>query len=70
MKLVVRKEDLKSVVGISPATARRLELRGDFPRRRQLTPDLVGWNAEELKQWVESRPCADNPAMRGEKGAA
>ncbi|HSD42366.1 MAG TPA: AlpA family phage regulatory protein [Burkholderiales bacterium] len=65
MKIVVRKTELESVIGFGEGTARRLERKGLFPRRRQLTNGSVGWLASELEEWAKSRPIAEG-GMRGE----
>lgn len=43
-------------LGIHRATIRRMETRGDFPARRQLSPGRVGWPASEIARWLASRP--------------
>lgn len=45
-------------VGLSRTSIWRLEVRGDFPRRRQLSPQRVGWLRSEVEEWVNSRPLA------------
>ena len=65
-KLIVRKEDLREVVGIGPGAAARLERQGLFPRRRQVGVDGVGWVFEELQAWVRNLPPASG-RLRGEK---
>lgn len=43
-------------LGIHRATIRRMETRGEFPARRQLSPGRVGWPASEIIRWLASRP--------------
>lgn len=56
------------VSGLSRTTAWRLEKDGLFPRRRQLSPNAVGWLQTEVEAWVNSRcraqsaPYASNQA--------
>ncbi len=69
MKLIARKHELEATVGIGPGTAGRLERKGLFPKRRQLTDGSVGWLMTDLVAWAESRPVADGK-MRGEKPKA
>lgn len=53
---VIRPRDIQQEAGISNVTAWRLEKKGFFPRRRQLTPGgSVGWLAEEIEEWRKSR---------------
>ena len=44
------------VVAMSTATIERLEREGQFPKRRQLSGQRVGWLMPEVQQWAESRP--------------
>ena len=58
LPLIVRRPQLKQLVGISPATAHRLENDpcSGFPRRRQWGAGrIVGWAGAELEVWVEQR---------------
>ena len=51
-------------VGLSRTSIWRLESRGEFPRRRQISPQRVGWIKSEVVDWTESRPVAEScPAM-------
>ena len=40
------------VVALSAATIERLEREGQFPKRRQLSGQRVGWLVREVQQWV------------------
>ena len=42
--------------GLSRTTIWRLEQRGEFPARRQITPQRVAWVADEVREWVRTRP--------------
>jgi prophage regulatory protein len=44
--------------GLSRATIWRREKSGDFPRRRLLGANRVGWLESEIAQWQASRPIA------------
>lgn len=46
-------------VGLSPTSIWRLEKRGQFPKRRQLSPGCVGWLESEINAWLESRSCVE-----------
>lgn len=41
--------------GLSESTIRRLEKRGDFPRRCNLSGRAVGWSEEEVEEWIQER---------------
>jgi predicted DNA-binding transcriptional regulator AlpA len=64
--LVVLRRDLKRIVGLSSSTVRRLESRGEFPRRRVISAGLIGWALHDIEQWLATRPQVNGP--RGLKG--
>jgi predicted DNA-binding transcriptional regulator AlpA len=44
-----------------------LQKRGDFPRALQLSPNRIAWDADQIQEWVSSRPVAlavREPAQR------
>jgi prophage regulatory protein len=54
-KIIVRRSQLKSVVGLSPSSVERLEKAGDFPRRRKFGPGTIGWLYEEIVEWAREK---------------
>lgn len=44
---------LKTLVPYSRQHIKRLEKDGKFPERVQLSPNRVGWIAEEIEEWIE-----------------
>jgi predicted DNA-binding transcriptional regulator AlpA len=42
-------------------TIYRLEARGEFPRRRQLAGNAIGWLESEVDAWIRSRPVVVAP---------
>lgn len=64
-KMYSRKEALRNV-SLSATTVWRLEKKLAFPARRQLSPGKVGYVAEEIDKWIESRQLVTNSGMRGE----
>jgi prophage regulatory protein len=57
--------------GLSRMTIYRLENRGEFPKRKQLSPNSVGWLESEVDEWIATRrspqshpgtPAVDSPA--------
>ena len=48
-------------VALSTATIERLEREGQFPKRRQLSGQRVGWLVREVQEWAESRPVSNLP---------
>jgi prophage regulatory protein len=54
------------LTGLSRMTIYRLELAGEFPKRRQLSKNSVAWLDTDIAQWAESRPVS---RLRGAAGA-
>jgi prophage regulatory protein len=44
------------LIGLSRMTIYRLELAGEFPKRRRLSKNSVAWLDTDIAQWAESRP--------------
>lgn len=40
--------------GLSKATIRRKELRGEFPRRHKISANVVAWYESDLQRWLRS----------------
>lgn len=59
---VLRQRHLKSVTGLSPTTIWRLERRGEFPARAQLSPGAVGWFRDEVLARLAARRRGRRPA--------
>ena len=55
------------LTGLSRMTIYRLELAGEFPKRRQLSKNSVAWLDTDITQWAESRPVS---RLRGTEGAS
>lgn len=53
--LIVRRSQLKAVVGIAPSTVDRLEAAGEFPKRRRWNQGVVGWYGPEVEAWAADR---------------
>ena len=53
------------LTGLSRMTIYRLELAGEFPKRRRLSRNSVAWLDTDLAQWAESRPVS---RLRGTLG--
>lgn len=51
--------EVQELTGLGRTTIWRLERDGDFPRRRQITPNRVGWLASEVDDWLQTRPVAN-----------
>ena len=46
--------EVKSRTGLSRTTLWRLERANEFPARRQISPNRVGWFEHEVDAWVAS----------------
>jgi prophage regulatory protein len=61
----LRIRQVMQLTGLSRMTIYRLELAGEFPKRRQLSKNSVAWLDTDITQWVESRPVS---RLRGTAG--
>lgn len=50
---IIRRNQLKEVVGISPSSVDRLILAGSFPKKRRWSQGITGWLSTEVEKWVE-----------------
>lgn len=53
---LVFEPERKLLTGISRVTARQMEKRGEFPRRRRVGAQKVAWLFSEIQQWIAERP--------------
>jgi predicted DNA-binding transcriptional regulator AlpA len=51
----IRAAELVRKAGLSLSTIWRLEQTGEFPLRRALGPNSVGWLESEVGHWVQTR---------------
>ena len=47
--------DLLQITGLSKSTIDRLERRGEFPQRVELSKQRIGWVVEEVEAWRRER---------------
>lgn len=59
---VLRLPEVEERVGLHRTTIWRHERAGNFPARRQLGTNSVGWLESEVDEWIRSRPIADQGA--------
>lgn len=52
---------VQALAGISRATAWRLQKAGEFPAPIKLSPNRVGWCAQELAAWFAYRRALSRP---------
>jgi prophage regulatory protein len=53
---ILRTRQVTRLTGLSRVTIWRLERLGEFPRRRQLGRNSVGWLSAEVDDWIATRP--------------
>ena len=49
---------VRQLTGLSRSTVWRLEKSGQFPARRKLSANSVGWSLIDLQDWMQSRNAA------------
>lgn len=55
-------QEVLRIVPLSRVTLWRLERKGQFPQRIQVSANRVGWFADEVEAWLESRHRVGQPA--------
>ena len=55
---ILRRTEVLRYVGLGKTTLYKLISQGEFPRPLQLSPRAVGWRAEEVDAWLDSRQAA------------
>ena len=61
----LRIKQVMQLTGLSRMTIYRLELAGEFPKRRRLSKNSVAWLDTDIAEWAESRPVS---RLRGTEG--
>ncbi len=51
----LREPEVARLTGLSRATRWRMERRGQFPRRRQISANGVAWLESEILTWMRER---------------
>lgn len=59
---ILRWPELHKNIGLSRTQIWRLEKSGDFPSRIQLSANSIGWDANEIQNWLQSRKRVSNPS--------
>lgn len=68
---ILRRQQVVAKVGRSYSSIRRDMARGDFPKPVQIGPRAIGWRAEDVQAWLDSRtPAALPPAIPSAKAGA
>lgn len=56
---VYRRREVEKLTGLSRSTLYEQMAKGRFPRPVRLTQRAVAWRAEDVAEWLASRPTAD-----------
>ncbi|PLX39775.1 MAG: DNA-binding protein [Deltaproteobacteria bacterium] len=51
----LRAPEVIRITGLSRPTIWRMEKRGQFPQRRSISANSVGWLSSEVENWMASR---------------
>ena len=51
----IRDPECRQITGLSRTTRWRLERAGQFPKRRQISPNAVAWLESEVQEWLRDR---------------
>ncbi len=51
----LREPEVKAITGLSRTTRWRLEREGNFPNRKSLSKNSVGWLESEISTWIRER---------------
>jgi len=60
---ILRMQDVTRLTGLSRSSVYRLESLGQFPARVKLSESASGWRAEQVQEWISSRPLANEKAV-------
>jgi prophage regulatory protein len=62
MKLL-RLREVIALTSLSRMSIYRYERAGNFPRRRRLGSNSVGWLDEDVFEWMRTRPAIPSPGV-------
>ena len=51
----IREEECEHTTGLSRTTRWRREQAGQFPKRRRISANAVGWLESEIQEWLRTR---------------
>jgi prophage regulatory protein len=64
------KSIVDEISGLSNVTRWRMEKRGEFPKRRQISPNRVAYLESEVIAWMDTRPTSSSELEQGKGGVA
>ena len=51
----MREQECKRTTGLSRTTRWRLQSAGEFPKKRQISPNATAWLASEIFAWMAEK---------------
>lgn len=60
-------EEAAELTNLSPSTLRRLEDSGEFPKRRSISSQRVGWLYSDVCEWLNNRPVIERHKKKESK---
>ena len=51
----IRERECFRLTGLSRTTRWRLEQKGEFPKRRKLSQNAIGWLDSEIRAWQQAK---------------
>lgn len=64
---IIRRSQIREIVGLSPSTIERLEAENQFPKRRRFSAGIVGYLGQEVVDWVNENAGDYKPQPRHEQ---
>ncbi len=65
---ILNSKQLRQRIGLSAPMIWRMERKGEFPSRRKISSNRVGWIEEEVEAWLSNRVNSMvAPRKKGEK---
>jgi prophage regulatory protein len=58
MQALLKKAEVVKLTGMGATTIWRMEKKGEFPARKQLSIGRVAWLTSEVQAWIDSRGLA------------
>ena len=56
MRKIIGSAETTKITNLSRSTLWRMEKKGKFPKRINISSNRVGWYEDEVSSWIESRP--------------
>ncbi|MBZ2209324.1 helix-turn-helix transcriptional regulator [Massilia soli] len=69
-KVIISRRQLLQKVPMCERTILDMEKRGEFPRRFAITPRLVGWDLDEVDEWIAKQKATAMQLASPGSGAA